>query len=298
MKLLKVIKSGALKLFTRNRRFISLYAPGHFYSPIPDVWSLDDRADSIFDSQIQTIAGVNLNREKQLSVLAEVARYYNDLPFAEKPVNGTRYYFDNSIFRYADAITLYSFMRMLQPERVLEVGSGFSSAVMLDTNELFLSNNTRFCFIEPYPERLKSLLKPDDAGSMTMHQQMVQKVDKSVFSDLQKNDILFIDSSHVVKCGSDVNFLVFEVLPLLRPGVYVHFHDVFWPFEYPKAWFKLGRAWNEAYLLRAFLQYNERFEIILFNSYMGHTAKVQLARDMPLFLRDTGGSIWLRVKEL
>jgi hypothetical protein len=115
-----------------------------------------------------------------------------------------------------------------------------------------------------------------------------------VFTQLEENDILFIDSSHVSKIGSDVNYILFNVLPKLNPGVIVHFHDILWPFEYPQEWINQGWAWNEAYMLRAFLQFNTKFQVSLFNSYVGHTFNDYLADNMPLMLEDTGGSIWLK----
>jgi len=105
---------------------------------------------------------------------------------------------------------------------------------------------------------------------------------------------LFVDSSHVSKIGSDVNRIVFDILPILKPGVLVHFHDVLWPFEYPLQWIMEGKAWNEAYLLRAFLQYNSHFEIVLLNSFVGNVFKEFMEANMPTFLKEPGGSLWLR----
>ena len=115
-----------------------------------------------------------------------------------------------------------------------------------------------------------------------------------LFATLEENDILFIDSTHVAKIGSDVNYLFFEVLPRLRAGVYVHVHDIFHPFEYPRAWIYEGRAWTEAYMLRAFLTFNTAFEIVLFNTFLERFHRERFAHKMPLCLRNEGGSIWLR----
>jgi hypothetical protein len=98
----------------------------------------------------------------------------------------------------------------------------------------------------------------------------------------------------VSRLGSDVNHELFEVLPTLQRGVHVHFHDIFFPFEYPLEWSEEGRAWNEAYLLRAFLEYNDAFEIVLFNDLVGRCFRGLLERDFPLWLRNPGGSLWLR----
>ena len=112
--------------------------------------------------------------------------------------------------------------------------------------------------------------------------------------DFGLNDIVVIDSTHVAKAGSDVNFLLFEVLPRLRPGVLVHFHDIFYPFEYPSDWVYSGRGWSEAYLLRAFLMYNAEFKIVLFNTFLELFHQELFAAEYPLCLRNPGGSIWIR----
>jgi hypothetical protein len=165
---------------------------------------------------------------------------------------------------------------------------------MLDTNEKYLGHSVRFTFIEPSPGRLLELLDDQDNESVHLIPKFVQATPINTFTALDSNDVLFIDSSHVSKIGSDVNYIFFEVLPALKPGVMVHFHDVFWPFEYPKQWIMDGGALNEAYILRAFLQYNQAFRIMLFNSYLGYRFVPLLENLMPRFLRDTGGSLWLR----
>ena len=139
-----------------------------------------------------------------------------------------------------------------------------------------------------------SLLKPGDAERVTILRERVQDVGLEPFLALDRDDILFIDSSHTVKVGSDVNHLLGDVLPRLRPGVYVHVHDIFYPFEYPESWVVGGRAWNEAYALRAFLAFNDTFEIVLFTSFLETFHKDTLERDMPLSVLNHGGSIWLR----
>lgn len=189
---------------------------------------------------------------------------------------------------------LYAILRHFRPRRVIEAGSGFSSALMLDTDERFLESGTRFLFIEPNAARLRTLLKPEDASRVEVIERGVQELPISALADLAPNDILFIDSSHVSKVGSDVNYLMFEVLPRLQPGVIVHFHDIYWPFEYPAEWILEGRSWNEGYLLHAFLQYNEAFDILLFNNYLGHRHRELMREVMPKFMVNDGGSLWLQ----
>ena len=122
----------------------------------------------------------------------------------------------------------------------------------------------------------------------------VQDVDLSTFAALGQRDILFVDSTHVAKIGSDVNHIMFTILPMLQAGVHIHFHDIFYGFEYPMEWIYNGRAWNEAYLLRAFLQYNPAFRIVFFNTFLEHFFEREFARHMPLCLKNPGGSLWLR----
>ena len=124
--------------------------------------------------------------------------------------------------------------------------------------------------------------------------QAVQQVPLSIFEELQSNDILFIDSSHVSKTGSDVNYLYFEVFPRLGPGVVVHVHDIFWPFEYPREFIQEGHAWNEAYLIRAFLSFNANFEIIFWAPYAGEKWRDLIVNRMPVYMENTGASLWLR----
>jgi predicted O-methyltransferase YrrM len=183
--------------------------------------------------------------------------------------------------------------RHLRPRRVIEVGSGLSSALMLDIADRS-SEEIDFVFIEPFAGRLKSLLRSEDLERRELIEKRVQDVPVERFETLRGNDVLFIDSSHVTKIGSDVNYLLFEVIPRLQPGVVVHFHDVFWPFEYPLRWIENGHAWNEAYLLRAFLQYNKTFAVLLFNNLIGTVCADFLAARMPLVLTDRGGSLWLQ----
>ena len=184
-------------------------------------------------------------------------------------------------------------MRHLRPRRIVEVGSGHSSALMLDIDEFHLGRSVDFTFLEPYPDLLKSLMKPGDP-TWAIRQQIVQEADLDLFRGLAANDILFIDSTHVLKAGSDVARLLFEVLPCLAPGVVIHIHDIFWPFEYPSTWLEEGRAWNEVYAVRAFLQYNRCFSLMLFANCLFHRDRGWFERHAPTILRNVGGSIWLR----
>lgn len=259
--------------------------PGHFYSPIPDTAAIRRNEDTVFDPSVRQIAGIDLNESAQLSLLDQMLPFYADQPFTPYKQDGLRYFFENNAFSYFDAIVYHCLLRHVQPNRVIEVGSGYSSCALLDTNERFFGHRIACTFIEPYPQLLTSLLCDDDRSRTTLIARNLQDVDPDIFDELSANDILFIDSSHVAKTHSDVNYVFFEILPRLQPGVYIHFHDIFHAFEYPRAWVYQGRAWNEAYLLRAFLQDNRHYRIEFFNSFMETFYRDQIARDMPLCLR-------------
>jgi len=268
--------------------------PGHYYSAIPSLDEVERHAAKLFDRSAREISGVDLREGEQLTLLQEFAGYYAEQPFPITKEAGTRYYFENPAYAYSDALFLYSMIRHARPRKIIEVGSGFSSAATLDTNERFFQGSIDCVFIEPYPELLQSLLSPSDKERVTIHAQPLQEVPLSQFRELAANDILFIDSTHVSKIGSDVNYIFFEILPALAPGVFVHFHDIFHPFEYPESWIRDGRTWQEAYLLRAFLAFNTSFRVVAFNTFLAEHHRPWFEEHMPLCLSNPGGSIWLQ----
>jgi predicted O-methyltransferase YrrM len=267
--------------------------PGHELSPIPDLAEVKLREQQIYEVSRET-PGIDLNEAGQLELFDKLREFYAEQPFPETQTADRRYWFRNPAYSYADAILLYCMIRYLRPQRIIEVGSGYSSAAMLDTNEIFFSHAIECTFIDPHAGLLRSLLKDQDLERIKLIEEKVQDVDEQQFSRLAANDILFIDSSHVAKIGSDVNHIFFRLLPLLSSGVYIHFHDIFYPFEYPLDWVYEGRAWNEVYLLRAFLQYNRRFQIQLSNTFIDWFHKQKYFREMPLVQKNTGGGIWIK----
>jgi hypothetical protein len=290
-----------LILESGNLQFLKFAPPGHFYSPIPNIEEVKATSGGGDNASLADILGLDVNIEVQHALAREFVTYYNEIPFPEQKQNGSRYYFDNAYFSYGDGVVLYSMMRRFKPKRVIEVGSGFSSAEMLDINDKFFDGNIDFTFVEPFPDRLLGLLKEHDKDRCNILRARVQDVSQNLFAKLQENDILFVDSSHVAKRRSDVLSLLFDTLPSLNRGVILHFHDVLWPFEYPSSWLNEGRAWNEAYLLRAFLQYNSAFQILYFNSMMEVHFSDFLSREMPLVMKKPSSvvtpgntSLWIR----
>jgi len=288
---------------SEDYHFLKFANPGHFYSPIPNFKEIQSNSNFIFNRSIRPISGINLNKNIQLKLAKKFITFYDDIPFTTRKIDKNRYYYNNKYFSYGDVITLYSMIRLYKPKRIVEVGSGFSSAAMLDIDELFCNSQIQFDFIEPNPSRLQSLIFKKDLERINIIEKRVQEVSLETFNLLSENDILFIDSSHVAKTDSDVLHVCFNILPSLKEGVIIHFHDILWPFEYPKIWYDQGRLWNEAYILRAFLQYNNAFEIIYFNSFMELSRNEFLNRNLPLMMKlpkaeETLGntSLWIRKK--
>lgn len=266
--------------------------PGHFYSPIPS--NADIEAVAAGDWNPASLPGIDLHEQAQLDLLARMASGYSELPFGEQPRGGARYHYANPNYGYSDAIFLALMVRELQPRRYIEVGSGDSSCALLDAIDAFCATPPEVTFVEPHPEYLQQLLGPEEARRIRLLPDRLQDVPLTEFECLAAGDVLFIDSTHVAKAGSDVNFLVFEILPRLAPGVVVHVHDVFYPFEYPIEWLRAGRAWNEQYVLRAFLEFNDAFEILLFGPFMVARHRAWFEQHMPLCNRNPGGALWLR----
>ncbi|WAC26765.1 class I SAM-dependent methyltransferase [Ancylobacter sp. SL191] len=271
--------------------FLRFAKPGHFYSPVPPPDLLLERPSREARRAMTEVAGVDLRADAQRALAARLIARFGGLP--DRGENA-RYRQNNQFFEFADAWSTYAMMRDVQPRRVVEVGSGHSSALMLDTVDADPALNPRFTFIDPFPERLLARLSAADKERSEIRVERLQDVPLAVFTALEANDILFIDSSHVVRTGSDVDFAFREILPRLAPGVVIHIHDILWPFEYPEHWLKEGRAWNESYFVRSFLQFNERFEILLFNAYLAHHHADLFADTLPDFVARRGGSLWLR----
>jgi len=214
--------------------------------------------------------------------------------FPEHAGGPARFHSANPAFGYGDAAILRAMLLHVRPQRIIEVGSGYSTACALDAiDEARLE--TAFTCIDPYPQLLRGLLKERDHSRIEVLESPVQDVPVSLFENLRDGDVLFIDSTHVAKTGSDVVFELTEVLPRLAAGVFIHFHDIFYPFEYGYQWaIQENRSWNEIYMLRSFLAFNTTFKIVFFNDMMALLKKDAMLAHCPDFFRNSGGSIWLK----
>ncbi|RKE97983.1 class I SAM-dependent methyltransferase [Ichthyenterobacterium magnum] len=271
----------------------SAYPNGHFYSPVISISEVKKREKEIWQNrEVEGVNGINLNFENQKELLLQLSEFYNKVPYIFEKDLKLRYQFNNGYYGHTDGIILFAMLMHLQPKKIIEIGSGFSSAIMLDTNDFYFDNKINLTFIDPYPERLFDLMKTKDKEKNVIIKSDLQLLNLDIFKALNSGDILFIDSTHVSKTGSDVNYILFEILPILNKGVHIHFHDIFYPFEYPKEWVYKGINWNENYILRAFLMYNLEFSIELFADYL-HVHHSSLFEKMPFCYKNTGGNLWI-----
>ncbi len=248
----------------------------HYYSPVPDTSKLV-KADF---EKIIPLNGIDIRENEQLDLISQFSvkyrKEYDAFP-SKQGIDAYIFHTGQTSFRSVDSQVLYCMVRSLRPKKMLEVGSGFST--MLSAQAIVRNNDEGypcdFCAIEPYPNRV---IEKGFPGLSELLRKPVQAVPMAEFSALVANDILFLDSSHTVKTGGDVNFEILEILPSLAKGVYIHIHDVFIPYEYPQDWILKGqRFWAEQYLLNAFLLYNDSFRIKWMSHYMhrNHSEKLR-----------------------
>lgn len=268
-------------------QFEQCYPFNHYESPYLSINEIDGIQDENIGSDV--LIGVDLNFINQNHFKEIICNKYNLYnQFLNIPYH--RYSIENAWFNKEDALVLMTMMLEFKPKKIIEIGSGFSTCVMLDVNEYCLNNETEITSIEPYPERLLSKIRINEKNYQ-LNVNSVQQCDISIFEKLEKNDILFIDSSHVAKSGGDILYEYFKIIPMLQSGVIIHIHDIFFPFTYPKKWLYEGRCYNEAYILHGFLMNNNEYEIIYFNNFMHSNLVESIGESF-----ESGGSIWIRKK--
>lgn len=259
--------------------------PVHYYSPIPDTRTLKRNLE-LFERE-SDLPGIELNDEAQIRLIKELCSEYHEeykqFPF-KSTGDPTEYYLNNGSFGFVSGQMHYCIIRHFKPKNVIEVGSGASTLLTLKAirrNDSEAGSVTKFMAVEPYPEEYLNRLTDDN---FTLVRSEIQDVNVDIFADLKDRDLLFIDSSHVSKFNSDVNFLMFEALPRIGKGAIVHIHDIQFPLDYFKSYIiKEHHFWNEQYLVQAFLMYNKEFEILWCASYMAWKYPELLSEHFPHF---------------
>lgn len=281
--------------YKARNRVVPGHPVGHYYSPVVDPEELEGHFAPDRRRPIESLAGLDITEADVRATFEALRPFIGTHHFPEHKREGERYFADNKIYPLGDAIILSAMLQLKRPAQVIEIGSGFSTACMLDTIGR-AGLDTRITCIEPYAERLRSTLTADDERRLSIVEEPVQTSDPALYETLGPGDILFIDSTHVLKTGSDVCFELFEILPRLAPGVMVHFHDIHYPFEYADAWiFDRRYSWNEVYAVRAFLMYNRRFRTRYFNHYFGNLHRAELESAYGARVTNPGGGLWIQV---
>ncbi|HOI57297.1 MAG: class I SAM-dependent methyltransferase [Methanoculleus sp.] len=271
--------------------------PNHFYQPIPDVRHLDDR----LWERSSSLVGIDMDEQSQTALLSRFHENYKP-EYDRFPTRKTGrpfdYFVNNGGFESVDGEILYCTIRHFKPERIIEIGSGNSTYLAASAIRKNKEEDPEYACeliaIEPYPNRV---LQDGFPNLSRLIEEPVQNVPFSVFERLGENDILFIDSSHVLKVGSDVQYEYNEILPRLNKGVLIHVHDIFLPFEYPKEWICWHHLfWTEQYLLQAFLTYNPAFKVVWGGYYMHRSHPELLEEAFSTYNREKiqPGSFWMR----
>lgn len=286
-----------------------IFPLGHFYSPIINIDEAQRDQDLIWppiepgelahmlkaQPTAPTVHGIDWNGAGHEYLLREVFPKlidgYDYSEHGQDDADIKHFHEINGQFDLTDARVLFCMLRMIRPRRIVEVGSGYSTLLMADVNTKFLKNCATITSIEPYPRPFLDQLH--DRGAIQLVRQRVQEVSMSLFTELEASDVLFIDSSHVSKTGSDVNRLMLEVLPSLASGVYVHVHDIFFPTDYPKTWIlEKSLSWNEQYLLQALLTGSQQFRVVYGNVLARTFHREALLAFFPYLMN--GASFWMQ----
>jgi hypothetical protein len=272
---------------TRQARF----PDGHFYSPIVDIDAADAERQRLWPDDPPLPAGIDFDPAgHERFLLGDFARYVRDYDYPDDDPGGDplTFYNNNPQYGVLDSRSLFVMLRALRPKKMVEVGSGYSSLLTADVNRRYLGGSLDFTCVEPHPP---GFLRRPVPGISRVVESRVQDLGATDFG-LDRGDVLFIDSSHVAKLGSDVNYLYFEILPRLKPGVIVHIHDIFFPDDYSLEWVVDGRSWNEQYVVRALLMDSPSFRVLFAGryAYRRHRASLSKALGGPVM---DGCSLWL-----
>ncbi len=244
----------------------------------------------------RNLPGINLNVEEQLDQLSKFAYNEELLLFPEEKTKNMEFYYHNAHYESGDAEFLYNMIRYCKPIKIVEIGSGYSTLMAINAIRKNREENINYICehicIEPYEKPWLEKLDVEVIRSR------VELVDKDKFLELNKNDILFIDSSHIIRPQGDLLFEYLEILPILHSGVLVHFHDIFIPKDYPDKWIiEEVKLWNEQYLLEAFLTANKEYKVIGALNYLKNNHFENLSLKCPILMKELErepGSFWIR----
>lgn len=287
--------AAQLEMVVAKAHLAHRFPLGHFYSPVTDPHDdLVKQAAEAFSRRSEMATPEFIDSDAMLDLFRKLSGHAARLHFPERRTAPKRYFRRNESFGAGDALILASLMLEYRPKRIVEIGSGMSSLVMMDVNDEFFDGGVALDFIEPYPKVLLNALPPDDPYLPRLQQKRSQDVPLELFASLEAGDMLFIDSSHVMKTASDVEDQWRRIIPALKPGVLIHIHDMFDGFEYPPEWIvEDNRSWNEIYLVRNVLTYSQQFRVLFFNDFFYFRHWGLTGELMPQAQENSGSSLWI-----
>lgn len=252
----------------------------HYYEP-----QFDHRNPKQPFSQDRALPGIDWNISGQLAILAgfSFSQELADLP--KKKMSTLDFYLNNGAFESGDAEYWYQLIRSIKPRRIFEVGSGNSTLLAIKAirrnQEQDSAYKCKHVCIEPFE------MPWLERTGVSVLRKKIEDVEPGYFSELEENDILFIDSSHIIRPQGDVLFEYLELLPTLKKGVIVHAHDIFSPKNYPKEWLEGEvKFWNEQYLLEALLSHSSSWKVIGALNFLHHSYFKELQSVAPFLTPD------------
>lgn len=270
-----------LWLFHRNPRLGDKWGYSirkfHYYDPLPNFSEITQ--EQVLKRRVSI--AIDWNLEAQLELTKRLSIYSSEIQeIKNEQTDHLKFNFFNDFYSELDAAVYYAMIREIKPAKIIEIGCGYSTqiaALAIARNQQEEKPGEMIC-IEPYPEPQLTEANLE----IQLIRERVENTELKFFEQLKAGDILFIDSTHTVKFGSDVCREILEILPILASGVWIHFHDIFFPYDYPPQWLIERRmAWNEQYMLEAFLAYNSHFEVVLANHWLSVDYPQDVAKIWP-----------------
>ncbi|MEM9446965.1 MAG: class I SAM-dependent methyltransferase [Cyanobacteria bacterium P01_E01_bin.6] len=269
----------------------------HYYEPLPKFSEITK--EKILERRSSEC--INWNLDTQLDLIKKLSDYSVEIHRIDNRHDAeSGFNFFNATYPELDAAVYYTLLRELKPSKVIEIGSGYSTQIATKA----ISKNCqegkegKIISVEPYPRQMLT----EGTLDVELVTQRVETIDLNFFEQLSAGDILFIDSTHTVKFDSDVCREILEILPTIPSGVWIHIHDIFFPYDYPPKWLiEERRAWSEQYMLEAFLAYNHQFEVTLANHWLSVDYPQEVAKIWSGVLEWTDkyhhcGGFWMRKK--
>lgn len=288
----ELVHSEEAIMFRREKLFAP---PGHRSSPILNVGLASTYIAKIESSPSPPfLPEIAVDRDLMETHWRELLPFLKEMPFPEFESDAFRYHLNNGSFVYGDGLMLNAMLRRYQSRKIVIVDCAWALACALDTAEFQLNADLDIVIIARERHEVDELARSEQQRYRFFEGE-IQDAPYYIFDDLQRDDIVLLSTSNVLRTGGDLSFVLFDLLPRLRPGVLVQFCDMFWPFEYPRKWIiDDNRSWNAIYAVRAFLSGRRDWAVVMFNDYLAAVSPQLVHESYPVFLKGPGGALWIR----